>query len=74
MQHRKTFGKYIKTLREKTGLSLNSFAYQNGLDSSTLSRIENGIIDPKYTTLSKIAKGLNMTASELLRGFEENIY
>lgn len=67
MQHEvcKKFGEHLKTLRVDKGLSLNLFAYENDLNKSTLSRIENGIVDPKLTTLKKIADGLEIPLNEL---------
>jgi transcriptional regulator with XRE-family HTH domain len=72
MQETKKLGNYIRKLREDKNLSLNSFSYKNGLEPSTLSRIETGIIDPKYSTLVKIAAGLDIKVSELLKNFEKS--
>ena len=72
MQETKKLGNYIRKLREAESLSLNSFSYKNGIEPSTLSRIETGIIDPKYSTLVKIAAGFNIKVSELLKDFENS--
>lgn len=47
-------------LREKKGTSLNIFAYENDMTTATVSRIENGLVDPKFSTLVKYARGLEI--------------
>ena len=60
-------GAHIKSLREKTGKSLNSFAMEKGgITSATLSRIENGKVDVRLNTLIKIAALFEINISELL--------
>jgi len=71
MQHEnnicKKFGEHLKKLREDKSLSLNMLAYENDLNKSTLSRIENGIVDPKLSTLNKIAESLEISLDELMK-------
>ena len=71
MQHEdnicKKFGEHLKKLREVKSLSLNMLAYENDLNKSTLSRIENGIVDPKLSTLNKIAESLELSLDELMK-------
>lgn len=65
------FGEHIKTLRTKKKMSLNEFAYKSLLITpATQSRIENGLVDLKFSTLIKIANAMNITPSELLNGFD----
>ncbi|EKE02977.1 MAG: transcriptional regulator, XRE family [uncultured bacterium] len=63
----KNFGKHLKKLREEKGISLNMLAYENDLNKSTLSRIENGLVDPKLSTLEKIAQGLEIPLDKLMK-------
>ena len=65
------FGRHIKNLRLQKKQSLNEFAYKSLLlTSATQSRIENGLVDLKFSTLVKIANALEITPSELLDGFD----
>lgn len=65
------FGQHIKKLRMQKKMSLNEFAFKSLLlTSATQSRIENGLVDLKFSTLVKIANALNITPSELLEGFD----
>ncbi len=60
-------GKHIYNLRKKHKLTLESLCYRNGLEPSTLSRIEKGIVEPKYLTLLKIAEAFSLKIDELLK-------
>lgn len=62
----KRFGKRLKKLRESKKISLNLFAFENDLPKSSVSKIENGIIDFRFSTLLKIANALEISLSELL--------
>lgn len=65
------FGEHIRNLRLKKKMSLNEFAFKSMLlTSATQSRIENGLVDLKFSTLVKISNALNITPSELLEGFD----
>jgi len=63
----KKFGERVKKLREAKNLSLNMLAYENDINKSTLSRIENGLVDPKLSTIHKIAEGLEIPIDELMK-------
>ena len=71
MQYHEDLSKFIRNLREAKKMSLNSFAYKNGIEPSTLSRIEKGQLELKYSNLEKIAKGFDLKPSEFLQLFEE---
>ncbi len=59
-------GMRIKQLREQKGLTIEKLAYENDLAKGNLSEIEKGLIDPRLSTLEKIAKGLDVKLKELL--------
>ena len=63
---RKRLGNCLKALREQKGTSLNIFAYENDLTTATVSRIENGLVDTKFTTLIKYARGLEMPLENII--------
>lgn len=63
---RKRLGNYLKSLRENKGISLNIFAYENDLTTATVSRIENGLVDTKFCTLIKYARGLEMPLDQII--------
>ena len=63
----KILGTTLKLLRESKGISLNIFAYENDLTTATVSRVENGLVDTKFSTLVKYAKGLEIPLDEILQ-------
>ncbi len=67
----KFLGKYIKSKREKAGVSLNSFSITNDIEPAILSRIENLHQNIKLNVLEKIAKGFNQTPAQFLLEFEQ---
>ena len=61
----KSFGKRIATLRKQQGYSQEEFAEATGKMINTISNIERGLADPKFTTLNAIANTLNVNISDL---------
>lgn len=59
-------GNKIKTLRTSKKLTLEALCYPNGLEPSTVMRIEKAQTIAKITTLLKIASALNISLSELV--------
>ena len=59
-------GNRIKTLRTSRKLTLEAFCYLNGLEPSTIMRIEKAQTTANITTLLKIAQGFDLTLLELL--------
>ena len=66
----KSFGKRIKDLRLKTGLSQEKFAYKIEMDRTYYAAVESGKHNISLNNIKKIADGLNVTLSELF----ENIW
>lgn len=59
-------GYKIKYQRGKKGISQLDLALKTGLTTRTISRIECGTIDPKYSTLVKISEALDIALPDLL--------
>ena len=73
-QNLKAFGKIVRKIRKKKSHSLNSIAFNtNGVTSATLSRIENGLVDFKFSTLINLSRTLDVPLSELLKDFNPQI-
>lgn len=62
------FGKQVKSLRKSKRLTLTSLCYKNGLEPSTISRIEKGLVEPKLLTIMKLANALEVDFNTLLGG------
>ena len=70
MQYEK-FGLFIKEKRQKLGISLNKFCFDNNIEPAILSRIENLKQEIKLDVLNKIANGFGLTVGELITEFEK---
>lgn len=64
-------GRVIRTMREEKGLSQEVLSGLAGIPRSHLSMIETGYISPKVETLWKVAEGLGVRLSEIIRKVEE---
>jgi transcriptional regulator with XRE-family HTH domain len=61
-------GLRVKALREKTGLNQDDFAHACGLHRAYVGKVENGYFDLRISTLHRIAHGLKIDLSFLLKG------
>lgn len=60
-------GPRVRALREAMGLSLRAFAERSGVSAPMLSQVERGATSPTLAVAEKIAGGLELTLSQLLR-------
>ncbi len=63
-----TIGSTVKATRELHQLSLNELAKRAGVSKSVVSRIEQGLTSPTAVMLAKLAEGMTVSLSSLLRG------
>jgi transcriptional regulator with XRE-family HTH domain len=63
-----SIGATIKATREVQQLSLNELAKRAGVSKSVVSRIEQGLTSPTAVMLAKLAEGMTVSLSSLLRG------
>ncbi|PRQ04293.1 anaerobic benzoate catabolism transcriptional regulator [Enhygromyxa salina] len=64
------FGRYLRSLRKRRGLSYEILAKRSGLAEDTIRGLERGDCKPDFATLRKLAGGLNMKMSALFTEFE----
>jgi transcriptional regulator with XRE-family HTH domain len=62
-----TVGARVKSLREAMDLSLRDLARRSGVSAPMLSQVERGETSPTLAVAQKIAAGLDLTLSQLLR-------
>ena len=60
-------GPRVRALREAMGLSLRDLADRSGVSAPMLSQVERGETSPTLAVAAKIAAGLELTLSQLLR-------
>ncbi len=61
-------GERVRRLREQRGWSQEGFAHEGGLGRSFAGAIERGEKDVRLSTLTKLARALGVTLSQLLKG------
>ena len=62
-----TVGERVKALREGMDLSLRDLAARSGVGATTLSQVERGESSPTLAVATRIADGLELSLSQLLR-------
>ena len=62
-----TIGARVKALREAADLSLRDLAARSGVSAPMLSQVERGETSPTLTVAARIAAGLELRLSQLLR-------
>jgi XRE family transcriptional regulator, regulator of sulfur utilization len=60
-------GSRVRALREGMGLSLRDLAERSGVSAQMLSQVERGETSPTLAVAARIASGLELTLSQLLR-------
>jgi transcriptional regulator with XRE-family HTH domain len=60
-------GRRVRALREARGLSLRDLADRSGVSAPMLSQVERGDTSPTLAVAAKIAAGLGLSLSQLLR-------
>jgi transcriptional regulator with XRE-family HTH domain len=60
-------GARVKALRESAGLSLRELSERSGVSAPMLSQVERGETSPTLTVAARIAAGLDLRLSQLLR-------
>lgn len=62
----KALGKHISRLRQSKGYSQDRLYLEAGFSRGTMSKIENGLVDPKISTLEKIARTIDVPLSKIV--------
>jgi transcriptional regulator with XRE-family HTH domain len=62
-----SFGRLVRSLRERRGLSQETFADKAGVHRTYIGSIERGERNPTLTMIWRIAHALNVSASSLLK-------
>jgi transcriptional regulator with XRE-family HTH domain len=60
-------GARVKALRESSGLSLRELAERSGVSAPMISQVERGETSPTLTVAARVAAGLELRLSQLLR-------
>jgi transcriptional regulator with XRE-family HTH domain len=55
----------LREIRRSRRLSLEAVAFLAGVDTATISRIENGLVQPRPETVVRIAQALGVAVSRI---------
>ena len=58
--------KHLRSIRTQQGLSLRTLAEQSGVHYVSLARMEAGTLDPRLSSVQRVAKALKVSVSELI--------
>ena len=61
-----TFGRRLRKLREKRGLSQEALGRNTSLNRTSIQKLEAGECDPRLTTIRLLALGLRVPPRELI--------
>ncbi|KKR06250.1 MAG: hypothetical protein UT34_C0001G0290 [candidate division WS6 bacterium GW2011_GWF2_39_15] len=61
------FGKIVKEMRLKSGLTQEKLAFKADVSSNYIGRIERGMVSPSITVVYSVAKAMGITLKELLK-------
>src|SRR6476659_6087714 len=67
IEHPAPIGPRIRALRDAMGLSLRDLAERSGVSAPMLSQVERGETSPTLAVAARIAGGLELSLSQLLR-------
>lgn len=62
----KAFGKRLKALRDKHGVSQDALARETDVHPTAIGRFERGAREPRLTTILRLARGLDVRPGELV--------
>jgi transcriptional regulator with XRE-family HTH domain len=66
-----TFGRALREMRQRAGLSQRELAERIGTTQSAVARMENGATQPKFCTLEKLAEALRQDLYVYVKGTEQ---
>jgi transcriptional regulator with XRE-family HTH domain len=69
----RAFGKAVRAVRTEQGLAQETLANLAGIERSHMGKIERGKHMPTLALILKVAKTLNLSASELVKIVEMNL-
>jgi transcriptional regulator with XRE-family HTH domain len=65
------FGVVIRELRLARGFSQERFAAKAGIDRAYMGGLERGLRNPSLTTIARVARGLELQPSDVLKAVEK---
>ena len=70
MPELQTLCRVVRSLRTERGISQEGLAALAGIDRKFMGEIERGEVNPSFEVLTRIASGLGVRLSDLIRAYE----
>jgi len=70
----RAFGDVLRFNRRAKGFSQEEFAFETGLDRTTISLMERGLLSPSLRSLVRICRVLRLDLAEFARQIEKSKY
>ena len=70
LKFQKQFGEHLKKFRKERSITAYELAKRCFMETSNIARLEGGRTNPSLFVLKKLAAGLNVEISELLKGLK----
>jgi transcriptional regulator with XRE-family HTH domain len=70
MRPEEQFASNLREERKRRGLSQEALGYKSGLHRTEISLLERAGRDPRLSTITKVARALDMKPTDLLKGLE----
>lgn len=70
LKYLKALGERIRDLREKRELTQKEMAYSIGKDPQSISRLEQGQVNPGYLYLLQVCEALEISLVDLMKGVQ----
>ncbi len=68
MTAKETFGQRLARVRHQNLMTQRELAVASGVSPATIANLERGVSGPRYSTLRKLARALDVDPRELLAG------
>lgn len=68
----KAFGLVVRQVRNEKRMSQEELAWESGLDRTTVSMLERGLMSPTLRTIVRLSTALNLLASSLVARAEKS--
>src|SRR6202034_382748 len=70
-ENARSLGQLVRSIRMSRGMSIESLAKAAGVSAGGISQIERGVGNPAFTTLMKIADGMQVPVSSFMQTDQE---
>ena len=69
----KAFGRVLREIRQKRGLSQEQLGFESGYHRTYISLLERGLKSPSLGTIMSLATALEIPATEMIRRVERHV-